>query len=513
MPHNKNLLVKNANIITMNDRQPYAKALCIQNGRIVFIGETVEAEKQVSVDAPILDADGATIVPGLIDSHMHLAHTGLTASSLDLVNATSAEEIVEMVRQVANEIEAGKVIFATRLDDSHLKNNRYPTRWELDAAAPRHPVLLRHRTGHGCVLNSLALERAQIPATTPGIQLDETSKPNGLLLAQANGIGQMYFKGEIYRQTGMEHLVQLVVKEALQAGLTTIHALEDANIIESLLALLPELPLRIIIYPQTRDVNQAASFGLGRFGGCGISCLDGDIGSPMTAAVLEPYACDPTKRGCLYFEDEELKALVLDAHQRGLQVSMHTVGDRAVAQGLMAIEYAQGCDPRPDARHRIEHWELHHAESSRKAVDLGVWTDIQPPFNHFWPHNTAANIYTLGEPCVERLDPISDLFQAGMQIAGGSDSPVTPLSPMLGIHCAVNHSNPSQRIQPRQALEMFTIQAARIAFEERDKGTLEVGKLGDLTVLGENPLTVDPTTIKDIPVLYTVVSGDVVYRR
>ena len=512
MPNEASLVVKNANIITLNDLQPFASALYIQNGKIICIGSAEDVGRQALPGTDVLDAGGATVVPGLIDSHMHLAHTGESASSLDLVNATSAEEIVELVRQAAREIPQGKVVYGNGMDDAQLKDNRYPTRQELDAAAPRHPVLLWHRTGHSSVMNTIAMEMASIPKGTPGVQMDESGQPNGLLLAQANSASHAKFNDEIWERIGYERIFQHAVKQALQAGLTTIHTLENVDIVQKLLPMLPDLPLRVIIYPQTRNVQQALSFGLGRFGGCGPSCLDGDIGSQMTAALLEPYACDPSNSGSLYFKDEELKAIVLDAHQRGLQVAMHAVGDRAVVQGLMAVEYAQGISPRPDARHRIEHWEIHNPDLARKAVDLGVWADIQPPFNHFWPHNTGYPKH-IGMHRIDLVDPIADLIQAGVQVAGGSDSPVTPLSPMLGIHSAVNHSNPRQRITPRQALELFTIQAARIGFEEKSKGTLEVGKLGDLTILGDNPLTVNPNAIKDIVVLYTVVGGQVVFRR
>jgi predicted amidohydrolase YtcJ len=508
-----NLLIKNADIITLNDKQPSANAVYIQDGRITYVGDTIEAEKRCSSEDLQLDLHGATVVPGLIDSHMHLAHTGLSASSLDLADTSSAEEIVELVYQAAGEIPEGHVIFASRLDDSQLKDNRYPTRLELDRVAPRHPVLLRHRSGHACVLNSLALENVQIPAGTHGMTFTSDGEPNGLLVAQANAFGQAFYKAEVYRQVGVGQIIRLGVAEALKVGLTTIHTLEDADIVPDLLSVLPDLPVKVIIYPQTRDVDLALSFGLGRFGGCGISCLDGDIGSPMTAALFEPYACAPANRGTLYFTDEELKDTVLAAHQNNMQVSMHAIGDRAVAQGLMAIEYAQHVCPRTDARHRIEHWELHNADSARKAVDLGVWVDIQPPFNYYWPHNSEANKKILGEQRIERLDPIASLFNAGIQVAGGSDSPVTPLNPMLDIYCAVNHSNQAQRITPVQALKMYTIQAARIAFEEKDKGSVEVGKLGDLTVLEANPLSADPTTIKDIAVLLTIINGEIRYQH
>jgi len=512
MPNEASLVVKNANIITLNDRQPGASALCIQDGKITCIGSAEDVERRALPGTEVLDAGGATVLPGLIDSHMHLAHTGEMLNTLNLVNATSVEEIVELVRQAARDIPEGKVVCGNGMDDAQLIENRYPHRHELDAAAPRHPVLLWHRTGHSSVMNTIALQMAQIPEGTPGVHLDESGQPSGLLMAQANSASHAQFNDDIWERIGYERIFRQAVEQALQVGLTTVHALENVHIVEQLLPMLPDLPLRVIIYPQTRDVQRALSFGLGRFGGCGNSCLDGDIGNVLTAALLEPYASNPANSGTLYFKDEELKAIVLDAHQRGLQVAMHAVGDRAVAQGLMAVEYAQGISPRPDARHRIEHWEMHNPDLARKGVDLGVWADIQPPFNHFWPHDKGYPTQ-IGMHRIDLVDPIADLIQAGVQVAGGSDSPVTPLSPMLGIHSAVNHSNPRQRITPRQALELFTTQAARIGFEEKSKGTLEVGKLGDLTILGDNPLSVRPDTIKDIPVLYTIVGGQVVYRR
>jgi len=509
MPKSESLAIKNARIITLDEKRPYADSIAITDGHITAIGDWDTVHIQVKKGTNVLDAGNATVVPGLIDSHMHFEFTGQIGSSLNVMAARDVAEVLAMVEKAAGSLAAGQLIFGTQIDDSKLGENRYPTRAELDRAAPLNPVILIHRTGHSSVMNSRGLELVRIPPDTPGIEKDENGSPNGLLLAQANDIGQGNLNNEVKNLISFETIVQSTIREAIRAGITTLHALDDPEFIQKLIPILNDLPLHVVIYPQTRSVSEAISLGLPRIGGCGHSGLDGDIGSQKTAALLEPYTSDPSTSGTLYFEDEELKSMVLEAHRKGIQVSMHAVGDRAVAQGLMAVEYAQNHFPRGDTRHRIEHWEVFNAGLARKARRLGVMVGIQPPFNHFWPHNGDYPQH-VGPQRYEMGDPVSDLISAGLEVAGGSDSPVTPLSPLLGIHSAVNHSNPRQRIAVSEALQMYTLQSARIAFEEKMKGTLEIGKLGDLTILEENPLEVNPAHIKDIRVLHTVVTGQVV---
>jgi predicted amidohydrolase YtcJ len=227
--------------------------------------------------------------------------------------------------------------------------------------------------------------------------------------------------------------------------------------------------------------------------------------------LSEPYLGDPECYGTLYYTQGEIDAFVLEAHQAGLQVAMHAVGDAAVEQALNAYEAALAVHARDDHRHRIEHCEVIRAEQVRRAVGLGVALAIQPPFNHFWPH---THFYpTLGEERAWKADPVRALVRAGGLVAGGSDSSVTPLGPMIGIHAAVNHSNPAERVTVQEAIELYTINAARIGFTETDTGSLEVGKLGDLVVLADDPFHLDPSLIKDIPIEMTIVGGNVVHPR
>jgi predicted amidohydrolase YtcJ len=255
------------------------------------------------------------------------------------------------------------------------------------------------------------------------------------------------------------------------------------------------------------EIDKVIELGLPRIGGCIL--LDGDVG-PRTAALSEPYADDPNCYGTLYYEDEVVNEFALAAHKEGLQIAFHAVGDAAVEQALNAYGAALTQHPRDDHRHRIEHCEVIREEQIQRAQRLGIALAIQPPFNHFWPHQ--GSFLSLGEERAWKLDPVRSLLRPDLLIAGGSDSTVTPLGPLIGVHAAVNHSNPAERIAVYDAMKLYTINAARIAFQEDDRGSLEVSKLGDLVVLAENPFEVDQRTIKDIKVEKTVIGGDIVYQ-
>jgi len=261
-----------------------------------------------------------------------------------------------------------------------------------------------------------------------------------------------------------------------------------------------------VFYYQTTNVDRAIELGLPRIGGCIL--LDGDVG-PRTAALSEPYIDDPECYGTLYYSQEEIDTFVLEAHRAGLQVAMHAVGDAAVDQALNAYEAALALHPRNDHRHRIEHCEVIREEQIERARRLKVALAIQPPFNHYWDHTTYYD--SIGEERAARVDPVRSLMRPGLLVAGGSDSTVTPLGPLIGVHAAVNHSLPYERITVQQALELYTINAARIGFQEQDRGSIELGKLGDLVVVGTDPFEVDPGKIIETQVEMTAIGGEIVF--
>lgn len=507
------LVLHNANIITMNPQQPRAESLAIRDGRIVAVGDW-EAVASHARDIPALDLAGRTVLPGLIDTHAHFLWTALSLGTLDVSSARDHAVLQAIIHQTVASTPPGEVIMGMGFTEYALNTAQHsPVIEALDAAAPDNPVYLMGVTGHTSAVNSRAWEVLALPDDTPGVMRDPSGRPNGLLADQANNLAGDKFSELFGADDKAGKMIHLAVDKAHSVGITTLHALEGGltsrdQAIQEFLALMPTLSLRIVLYYQTMDVDRVVGLGLPRIGGCIL--LDGDVG-PHTAALSEPYADVPACYGTLYHTQEEIDAFVLKAHKANLQVAMHAVGDAAVEQALNAYEAALVAYPRNDHRHRIEHCEVIREGQIQRAQRLGVALAIQPPFNHYWPHTQYYPL--LGEERAWKADPVRTLMRPGLLVAGGSDSTVTPLGPLIGVHAAVNHSNPAERVSVEEGLQLYTIHAARIAFQETDRGSLEVGKLGDVVVLAEDPFQTDPKGIKDIPVDMTIVGGQIVYRR
>jgi len=496
----------------MDAQLPRAEALIVRDGRILAVGAWEDMVSQAQ-DVNVLDLTGKTVLPGLIDTHAHFLWTALSLAALDVSKAKDHPALQIIVAEAVANTPPGDVILGMGFTEYALDTTRFgPIVEALDAVAPDHPVYLIGVTGHVSAANTQALEFLALPDDTPGVMRDMGGRPNGLLVDKANSLAEDRFSTAFGADEKAGTMINLAIEKAHSVGITTLHALEgdltgEDEAVKEFASAMPDLPLRFVLYYQTMDVDRVLKLGLPRIGGCIL--LDGDVG-PHTAALSEPYVDDPTCYGTLYHTQEEIDAFVLEAHTAGLQVAMHAVGDGAVEQALNAYEAALTVHPRDDHRHRIEHCEVIREDQIQRAQRLGVALAIQPPFNHYWPH--AEYYPTLGEERAWQVDPVRRLMRPGLLIAAGSDSTVTPLGPMIGVHAAVNHSNPAERVSVQEGLELYTTKAARIAFEEHDKGSLEVGKLGDFVALGDDPFEVDPSRIKDIPVEMTVIGGNIVYR-
>ena len=510
---NNDLALCNTNLITMNPQQPRAEALAVREGRIVAVGSWDDVAPHAE-GITVLDLAGKTVLPGLIDTHAHFLWTALSLAALDVSGANDHVALQAIIRQAVAEMPPGEPILSMGFTEYALDTEKFsPIIEALDAVAPDNPVCLIGVTGHASAVNSRGLELLAFPEETPGVMRDISGRPNGLLADQANNQAFARFGEHFGTNEKAAAMVVRAIEKAHSVGITTLHALEgglasEDEAAEEFLAAMPNLPLRFVFYYQTMDVDRVVGLGLPRIGGCIL--LDGDVG-PHTAALSEPYADDPDCYGTLYHTQEEIDAFVLKAHKAGLQVAMHAVGDAAVEQALNAYEKALAAHPHDDHRHRIEHCEVIREEQIQRAQRLGVALAIQPPFNHYWPHTEYYS--TLGEERAWKADPVRTLMRPGLLVAGGSDSTVTPLGPLIGVHAAVNHTNPAERVSVQEGLGLYTINAARIAFQETDRGSLEVGKLGDFVVLAEDPFEVEPSDIKDIPVDMTVIGGDIVYER
>lgn len=505
------LFLQNANVITMDPARPRTEALVVKEGRITAVGGLDEVKRH-AVGIEAIDLGGKTVLPGFIDTHAHFLWTAHGMATMNLRGAGSVQEICDAIRGAAADTPPGGLVYGKGVL-SRLSEELYavPVRKLLDEAAPEHRVFILSASGHFSLFNSRAFDSSGLPADAVGVRTDADGEPSGILVGEAHEYAYKKMEQELAASVDFREVVENAAKVAVSVGLTTIHTLEggpeeEHDMILKFLDMAPSLPLRFLLWYQTTNVPTVLELGLPRIGGCIL--LDGDF-APRTASLLEPYT-DGSGSGTLYYSQEEIEAFVLEAHRAGLQIAMHAVGDGAVEQALRAYGRALEAHPRPDHRHRVEHAELITDDQIERAKRLGVALAIQPPFNHFSPQENYYGY--LGVERARTVDPVRRLVDSGVLVAGGSDSSVTPLWPLLCVHSAVNHSNPAERIDVERALALVTTNAARIGFEENDKGSLEPGKLGDMVVLAEDPFEVEPGRIKDIGVEMTVVGGDVVYR-
>lgn len=401
-----------------------------------------------------------------------------------------------------------------RLDESRLEEKRSPTAAEIDAVIPDRMVFLADRGLHYTQLNSAAYKAIGFSGSEPGIVVDDKGCPTGRVHGEANAKAKAFYNDAVEDSQRAE-AIRLVADRAVAKGVTTIHAMEGGALFSD--ADVPvfadihdSLPLDIIVYWDTFDLEAIAKSGYPAMGTDIL--LDGSIGS-RTAAFDAPYSDDPTTCGLLYYDDEFIFETVDKAISMGLQTGFHSIGQRGIRQSLDALEASLKKHPRKDHRYRIEHFGFPDEQDIVRAKKLGAIISTQPAFSY--TRGGPGSVYNLrtGDEREQNAYNLRRWADEGLILCGGSDSSVTPIDPILGIHAAVNPPYPKNALTPIEALSMFTINGAFAAFEEKVKGSLSPGKYGDITVLSEDPLEVAPDTIKDIQVEMTIVRGTVVYQQ
>jgi len=511
------------NIITMNPAKPKAQATAILNSKIIAVGTYSEIKPWIGKNTNTIDLKGKTAVPGLIDTHAHMTGFG---RSLTWINLRAVKSIKEMQRQLQEQVQEtpkGKWILGRGWDQDRFKERRYPTRWDLDKFSPRNPVIFNRVCGHISVANSKALELANINKETlppPSGQIDKdpkTGEPTGILREAANDL-----VWRILPEPSEEELAkacELACEKAAEAGLTSVHWLVYAPIEIRILQKLREqgrLPLRVYIIIPIEFLSCLADAGLStgfgdhtiKLGGVKI-LSDGSLGA-RTAALEKSYNDEPSTKGILCFGRKELEEMIVRAQNAGFQVCVHAIGDRAISATLSAFEKALKKAHKREYRHHLEHASVLNKQLIKRLQKLGLIVCVQPHFviSDFWVEAR------LGSTRARWTYPFKSLIESGARLAGGSDCPVEPISPLLGIYAlAARASFPVERISVEDALRVYSINAAYASSEEDVKGSIEVGKLADFTVLSHNPLTTKPERIKDIKIEKTIVGGRIVYSR
>jgi predicted amidohydrolase YtcJ len=505
------VLLHNALVHTMDEANPVADTVVIEKGRIGKVGKWSELSR---IEAgQTVDLRGLTVIPGLVDSHAHLLSYGLSLGEVDLTDARSIDEVLSLLSSAGVE---GEVLRSSQLDPDSLAEGRYPTMSELDSVSSDRPVFVKRRDEHSSALNQAAFRLLALPPDTEGIEVDpRTNRPSGILKKKANQMALEFFHGMI-DDAEMREAYLKASWSAAGKGATTVHSLVGADEdpkrsdCETLMAMSEELLIRTIPYYQTRDVEKVARLGLDRIGGCIL--LDGSIGS-RTAAFSADYLDDPGNNGSLYLTDEELLSFFESAEERGLQIAVHAIGDRAVEQALRSFERLVEKYGREDRRHRIEHAEYVLDGQFDRIAEAGISLGMQPAFEGFWGETGGMYERRLGVHRAGELNALASAVSRGICVAGGSDAPITPIDPIYGIHCAVNHPSAGSRLSVRQALEAFTSAGARIAHKEGELGAIKSGFHADLVGLSADPFSIEPDKIREIEMVFVICRGRLVVDR
>lgn len=495
MAENRIKLFHNAKIHTMDPHRKSATWLTAVAGRVQAIGDGPLPRAHTSIDL-----GGRTVVPGFVDAHAHFFQTGLDLLFVDLRGATTMAEIGRRI--TASNPGRRSWVFAHGFEEDELTDVERVTCRELDALDKSRPLWINRVDYHSAVVNSAALRRLDVPLGTPGL-LVEDGQPLGILRSEAYFFGKARI-ARAYPIETKDRAVKTAAAEAVRHGITGVHALEGGKIfgdegVATLLRRMEGLPVDVTLFLQEKNVYFTSKLGFEHLGGCIL--IDGSIGS-YTAAIETDYPGVPGNRGVLYERTRELASFVEEAHCAGVQLAFHAIGPRAIEQLLNAYERALSRSPRYDHRHRIEHFELATDDQIKRARDLGLVISAQPSFELFWGGPKGMYASRLGEGW-RQSNRLRSMLDVGVPIAGGSDSNVTPMDPLLGLHAAVNHPNPEQAVTPEQALRMMTIDAAFAGFRDRDQGSISPGKYANFTVLDKDPLKVRRTKIRDIRVLET----------
>ncbi len=527
----KSIAYINGKIYTMKSEGDMIEAFVVKDGKFLYCGSTEEAKKLAD---ECVDLNGAPVVPGLIDTHQHLYFYAECLTKLALEHVRSMKELKEVIRDYAKTLPESAWVYGFGFDNELFTDTIHmPTKEDLDEACPDHPVLIGRSCMHFFSANSLALKLAGIdrsfhPAVAGNVLYGEDGEPNGVVCDAGSAPLTALIPDAMATMEDRMNAVERAIRENNSHGLTGIHAIEGKHLklmeytdVYQHLAKAGRLTARI--YMGLNDLpNGSVTTGLGdemvKYGFYKLF-IDGNFGG-RTAAMIEPYADDPTTNGITNWTQAQLNAMVQEAYDRDIQVGVHVIGDRAAAMLTEAIEHVYYPNPKPDPRFRMIHMNVVNEDILARLKKLPVILDVQPMFIHT---DMPWMLVRMGEERCRYVNMFRRMEDEGLILSGGSDAPGTPHDPMEGIYCAVTRKDmngkpeggwhPEQCVSVYEAMNWYTKNAAYASFEEDIKGTIEEGKLADFVLLDADVFTVDHEAIKNIKVEKTYLGGKVVYER
>ena len=523
------VVLHNANFITVDALQPRAQAVAIARGRFLAVGSNDDILHLASTKARKVDLGGKTVVPGFIDGHTHPAYSGNRHLKQVDCDLRSIAQILAALKERAGRTAPGQWVVGFKYDDTKTSEGRRLTRADLDSVSTEHPVFVEHRGGHTAYLNSMAFARAGVTDATPdpaGGRFDRDpadGRLSGRAAENAKGIVEAVIPSDLTRDERREG-VRLISQMMTRTGITSVHdALGSPDDLRAYQDARDAGVLGMRVYCSLGVEHLDRMLAAGVRTGFGDECVrigfvkgicDGSI-SERTARLSEPYAGRPDDFGILVTPEIQLYEQLRPAHLAGWQLGVHANGDEAIDILLRVYERLQREYPRRDPRFRLEHCTVVNDGLVARIKALGA---IPTPFSTYvYYHGEKMREY--GAQRLERMFALRSFLDAGIRPTQASDYPPGPFEPMMALQSEVTRTDtkgnvwgPSQRISVEEAIRVGTLHGAYASFEENLKGSVEAGKLADLVVLGRDPLREDTSTLVSIPIERTMVGGRWVFE-
>jgi hypothetical protein len=527
------LILINGTVHTLDPARPRAEAVAVRDGRILKVGAAAEVMGLAGKETRTIDLAGGFVLPGFIDSHTHFLNGGLSLSSIQLRDVRTREEFAAKVAAKVKDLEKGEWVQNGDWDHELFTPVELPRRDWIDSVSPDNPVCVNRYDGHMVLANSAALRISGITKATPVppggeiVKDPETGEPTGILKDAAADLVYRHIPEPSWREK--LKAAEAALKNAAEHGVTSVHEMADASSFEVYQQLIRDgkMTARLYVYIPINEVDIYARLKLKTpFGNDDLKIgglkgfVDGSLGS-ATAYFFEPYTDDPKTRGLLapqMFPEGIMEKRILEADKAGLQVAIHAIGDRANSLLLDLYEKAAARNGPRDRRWRIEHAQHLRPQDIARFGKLGVIASVQP--YHAYDDGRWAE-KKIGKERVRYTYPFKSLLDGGAVLAFGSDWTVAPLDPISGIYAAVTRATsdgknpggwvPEEKISLDDAIKGYTTGGAYAEFAEKDKGTIQSGKLADIIVLDKDLFKIPAEQFMDVKVVLTIVGGKVVH--
>ena len=521
----------NGNIYTMKAEGDTCSAFVVEEGKFLYCGTDAKAKELANGET--IDLKGATVLPGMIDTHQHLFAYARDLLKLNLKPATSFAKLLKLIKEKADKTPDGQWIIGTGFDHEIFTDKKeLPTKEDLDNVCPNNPLIITRYCLHVNVGNSLALQAGGIgpgfhPNVEGTVEFRPDGQPTGTLRDQAAADVIALIPDTLNTLQGKKDAVEQACHKLNSCGLTGVHPIQGLHC---------DLPEYTDVYQELADEGRLTArvyLGYDCLPNCSIRTglgdnmvkygfyklyTDGNMGG-RTALLSEPYEDDPTQCGIPNYTQKELNAKVQAAYDRNIQVGAHAIGDKAADMFITAIEHAYNANPKMNVRFRLIHASLLNKNVVERIAKLPIVVDIQPMFvstNAHWSESRVGHERSKYHYCWRKL------LDKGVIITAGSDSPCETYDPMYGTYAITTRQGldgypeggwfPEERVSVYEALCMYTKNAAYVSFEEDIKGTIEKGKLADFVILDKDVFHTEPHEIKNIKTERTYLGGKQIGR-